>query len=293
MMQFACMSLTTEHAPFLAGRAVNRLGYGAAFRVAGRIDHPDLLDSQERICAVLRRAVSLGVDFIDTADSYGGGGSERLIARTLYPYPAELRIATKSGVAVDAERNRRLNGRPQALKAACEASLRRLRVETIDLYQLHWPDPAWPLEDQVGALEELRAAGKVRQIGLCNVTVAQAEAACAVAPIAAVQNRFGVADQGQWPMIEWCAARGILFIAYSPLAVLRDPGGGGGRVAALAASGRVTVAQLALHWLRRCAPAVLAIPGTISIAHVEENMASAACEIPLQELTSLVSWPDP
>jgi pyridoxine 4-dehydrogenase len=266
---------------------LSRLGYGAALRVAGRVGKRPSPRMQTIARTVMRRAAALGADLIDTADSYGPTYSEALLAQALHPYSG-LVIATKGGVEINAGGQRRLNGRPEYLKQACEASLRRLRLDSIPLYQLHWPDPEIPFADQIGALAALRQAGKIRMAGLCNVTVAQAQAAQRIMPIAAVQCRFGISDTTERPMASWCAAHGVAFIAYRPLAVLQSPESAiAHRVAALAARHGVTAAQIALAWLLRQAPHIIAIPGTTSLPHLEENMAAACLAAKLPDLDHL------
>ena len=222
-----------------------RLGYGAALRVNGRPADRQSLPDMALARLVLQRAVAEGAILLDTADSYGPALSEELVGEALHPYPAGLLLATKGGVQRLGPAETRLNGRPAHLRAACEASLRRLRVDAIGLYQLHWPDPEVPWAEQIGALVELRDAGLVREIGLCNVTIAQLKDAVALAPIAAVQGRFGLAHQEGAAMAAACAGFGIAFIAFGSLAVLRQPAG---RLA-LAEAARphgATAAQLAL-----------------------------------------------
>jgi pyridoxine 4-dehydrogenase len=273
----------------IGGLNLSRLGYGAALRVDGRVGKRLSPRRQSIACAVMRRAVALGAELIDTADSYGPRTSEALLAEALYPYSG-LVIATKGGVETNAGGQRRLNGRPEYLKQACEASLRRLRLDSIPLYQLHWPDPEIPFADQIGALAVLQDAGKIRMAGLCNVTVAQAQAARRLMSIAAIQCRFGVTDTTQRPMADWCAAHGVAFIAYRPLAVLQSPESAiARRVAALAARQSVSIAQIALAWLLRQAPHIIAIPGTTSLPHLEENMVAADLAERLPELDHLNS----
>lgn len=266
---------------------LSRLGYGAALRMDGRVGRQLSPRRQSLACGVMRRAAALGAELIDTADSYGPSTSETLLAEALYPYSGLL-IATKGGVETNAAGQRRLNGRPDYLKQACEASLRRLRLDSIPLYQLHWPDPEIPFADQIGALAVLQDAGKIRMAGLCNVTVAQAQAARRLMPIAAIQCRFGITDTTQRPLADWCAAHQLAFIAYRPLAVLQNREMAiAQRVAALAARHGVSVAQIALAWLLRQAPHVIAIPGTTSLPHLEENMAAACLAEQLPELDHL------
>ena len=223
--------------------AVRRLGFGAMRIVADR-------DAGVR---VVRRAVELGVTFIDTADIYGAGVSEELIARALHPYPEGLVIATKGGIGAGFQRRLR-DGRPEYLRRACDASLRRLRLERIDLYYLHRHDPEVPIEESVGALQQLRDEGKIRLIGLSNVSLGQLRAAQAVARIVAVQNEFSRGLLTSEDVLDACEAEGIAFIPWNPLGEgLREPAS-------------------ELHWLLDRSPVLLAIPGTSKVAHLEENM---------------------
>jgi pyridoxine 4-dehydrogenase len=260
---------------------VRRLGFGAM-----RITGPGVLgwpEDRQNSLAVLRRAVELGVNLIDTADSYGPEVSELLIAEALHPYPQGLLIATKGGL-VRTERGRwPVDGSPEHLREACEASLRRLRLERIDLYQLHRPDPAVALEDSVGELARLRQEGKIRHVGLSNVSGEQLARAQAVVPIASVQNRYSLADRRSEDVLEDCERQGIAFLPWYPLAVgdLAMPGGALGRIA----GGRgATPAQVALAWLLARSPVVCPIPGTASLRHLEENVGAASLELTDEEL---------
>jgi pyridoxine 4-dehydrogenase len=263
---------------------VRRLGFGAM-----RITGPGVIgwpEDRENSLAVLRRAIELGVNLIDTADSYGPEVSELLIAEALHPYPDGLVIATKGGL-VHTERGRwPVDGSPEHLREACEASLRRLRLERIDLYQLHRPDPDVPLEDSVGELARLRGEGKIRHVGLSNVSVEQLARAQAIVPIASVQNRYSLAERKYEDVLEACERQGVAFLPWYPLAVgdLALPGGALGRVAS--ARG-VTPAQVALAWLLARSPTVCPIPGTGSLRHLEENLAAASLELTDEELGAL------
>jgi len=251
---------------------VHRLGFGAMRLTGPGVWGPP---GDEAACtAVLRRAVDLGVDFIDTADSYGPEVSERLIRQALFPYPPELRIATKAGLARTGPNAWHPLGRPEYLRQQCELSLRRLGVDTIDLFQLHRIDPQVPAEDQFGTLAALRAEGKVRHVGLSEVGVADLQAALACTPVATVQNRYNLVDRAAEPVLAECEARGIGFIPWFPLAAgeLARPGG---VVAAVAEELHATPGQVALAWLLHRSPAMLPIPGTASVAHLEENCAAA------------------
>jgi pyridoxine 4-dehydrogenase len=263
---------------------VRRLGFGAM-----RITGPGVLgwpEDRQNSLAVLRRAVELGVNLIDTADSYGPEVSELLIAEALHPYSQGLVIATKGGL-VRTERGRwPVDGSPEHLREACEASLRRLRLERIDLYQLHRPDPEVPLEDSVGELARLRQEGKIRHVGLSNVSVEQLARAQAIVPIASVQNRYSLADRKSEDVLEACEREGIAFLPWYPLAVgdLAMPGGALGRIASARGA---TPAQVALAWLLARSPVVCPIPGTASLRHLEENVVAASLELTDEELGAL------
>jgi pyridoxine 4-dehydrogenase len=259
---------------------VARLGFGA-MRVTGEGVWGPPADRREAL-AVLRRTVELGIDLIDTADSYGPNVSEELIAEALRPYPPGLVIATKAGFERTGPGQWTVNGRPKHLRRACEGSLRRLGVETIDLYQLHRIDPEVPPEDQLGTLADLRAEGKIRHVGLSEVTVEQIRAAREIVPVATVQNRYNLEDRAWEEVLEHCEAEGIGFIPWYPLAVgkLAEEGG------ALAdAAGRLgaTPAQVALAWLLARSPVMLPIPGTSKVRHLEENVAAASLELSDEE----------
>jgi aryl-alcohol dehydrogenase-like predicted oxidoreductase len=226
---------------------------------------------------LLRRAVDLGVTFFDTADAYGPYECELLVAEALHPY-RDLVVATKGGLRRHGPGRWSKDGRPAHLKAACEASLRRLRVDCIELYQLHAVDPAVPLEESLGALAELRAAGKIRRIGICNVTSDELERAVAVVPFVSVQNRFSVADRSTADVLERCEARGIAFVAWAPLAkgyLARRPG----RLSRAAAASGATPGQVALAWVLGRSPVTIPIPGTSSPAHLEENVGAAGLRL--------------
>jgi aryl-alcohol dehydrogenase-like predicted oxidoreductase len=235
---------------------------------------------------VLRRAIELGIDFIDTADSYGPDVNERLIAEALHPYPRGLVIATKGGFVRPGPNQWTEDGRPDHLRAACEGSLRRLRVERIDLYQLHRIDSKVPAQDQLGTLRALQAEGKIRHIGLSEVTVAQIEAARAIVPIVSVQNRYSLTDRAHEDVVDYCERNGIGFIPWYPLAAgaLVAPGG---PVERLARRLGCTTAQLALAWLLRRSPVMLPIPGTSRVGHLEQNVAAASLALDDQQWADL------
>ena len=266
---------------------VRRLGYGA-MRITGEGiwgDPPDV-ESARRL---LRRVVELGIDFIDTADSYGPGTSERLIAEALHPYPPGLVIATKGGIVRPGPGRWEPDGRPEHLRAACLASLARLRLERIDLYQFHLVDPAVPIEDSIGELARLRDEGKVRHIGVSNVNLHQLERARSVAPIVSVQNRYNVADRGSDPVLAICERDGLAFIPWSPLT--QSPKDAGAvRRAALERWARrreVSFAQAATAWLLARSEAMLPIPGTSSIVHLEDNVLAGELRFTPEELLEI------
>jgi pyridoxine 4-dehydrogenase len=255
---------------------VRRLGFGA-MRLTGPGIWGEPRDHDEAI-RVLRRAIELGVNFIDTADSYGPEVSERLIAEALYPYPADLIIATKAGLERPGPDQWTENGRPEHLRAACEGSLRRLRLERIDLYQLHRIDPKVPAEDQLGTLKELQAQGKIKHIGLSEVSVAQIEHARTLVPIVTVQNRYSIVDQTAEDVLDYCERSEIGFIPWFPLGA-GDLTARGSALDRIAAQFNVTTSQLALAWLLWRSPVVLPIPGTSRVEHLEENVAAAALKL--------------
>jgi aryl-alcohol dehydrogenase-like predicted oxidoreductase len=235
---------------------------------------------------VLRRALELSVNFIDTADSYGPEVSERLIAETLHPYPQGLVIGTKGGQIRPGPGQWVPNGRPEHLRQALDGSLRRLELERIDLYQFHRPDPAVPIEESVGALAEMQREGKIRHIGVSNVTVGQLERAQSVAAIVSVQNRYNLTDRSSDDVLAYCERHGIAFIPWAPLGAgpLTEPGGALGRVAE---KNQATQGQISLAWLLQRSPVMLVIPGTSRVAHLEENVAAARITLSAAELATL------
>jgi aryl-alcohol dehydrogenase-like predicted oxidoreductase len=255
---------------------VNRLGYGA-MRITGPGVWGEPADS-DAARAVLRRAVELEVTLIDTADAYGPEVSERLIAETLHPYAAGLVIATKGGLVRSGPNRWRPDCSPAHLREACEGSLRRLRLECIDLYQLHTVDPKVPYEESVGALAELQREGRIRHVGVCNVTAVQLEQARALVEVVSVQNRYNLTDRSSEAVLEVCTAEGLGFLPWYPLAVgsLANPGT---PLADLARARGATAGQLALAWLLHRSPVMLPIPGTGSVRHLEENVAAAAVRL--------------
>ena len=263
---------------------VNRLGYGA-MRITGKgIWGPPA--SKADAIRVLRRAVELGVNFIDTADSYGPNVSEELIAEALHPYPADLVIATKGGFERPGPDRWVENGTPEHLAAACEGSLRRLRLERIDLYQLHRIDPKVPAEDQLGTLKKLQAEGKIRHIGLSEVSVRQIQQAQKMVEVVSVQNRYSLTDRGAEDVLQYCEKSGIGFIPWFPLAAGRLSGPGGA-IARVAEKAGATPSQVALAWLLQHSLVMLPIPGTSSVAHLEENVRAAGLKTEAEELDRL------
>lgn len=273
---------------------VSRMGFGAM-----RITGPGIWGpprDRAAALAVLRRAVELGVNIIDTADSYGPDVSEDLIAEALFPYPADLVVATKGGHTRSGPDQWTPAGEPAHLQAALAGSLKRLRLERIDLYQLHRPDPKVAFERSVEAVAEMQAAGKVRHVGLSNVSVAQIESARKIVPIVSVQNRFnnatrgdtvfnGVTNDETLAVVDYCTAHGIAFFPWGPLAAGKLSSE---RISAVAAARNATANQIALAWLLRRSPVIIPIPGTASIAHLEENVAAASIQLSDQEYESLL-----
>jgi aryl-alcohol dehydrogenase-like predicted oxidoreductase len=251
---------------------ITRLGYGA-MRITGDGVWGEPRDRTEAL-KVLRRAVELGIEFIDTADSYGPNVSEEIIAEALHPYPENLVIATKGGFDRPGPNRWVENGKPEHLRAACEGSLRRLRLERIDLYQLHRIDSKVPVEDQLGALRELQAEGKIRHIGLSEVSVKQIQQARTLVPIVSVQNRYSVSDRGSEAVLDYCEEESIGFIPWFPLAAGKLSGDQS-PVNRLAVEWKATPWQVALAWLLQRSPVMLPIPGTSKVAHLEENVAAA------------------
>ena len=263
---------------------VSRLGFGA-MRLCG----PGVWGEPEEPRAaetVLRHVVELGINLIDTADAYGPEVSERQISRSLYPYPENLVIATKGGYTRQGPGRWRTNGRPKHLREACEGSLRRLKLDRIDLYQLHRPDRRVPFEDSIETLAELREEGKIRHVGLSNVGVREISLALDMVPIASVQNRYNLTDRSSEAVIEACEREGIAFIPWYPLATgkLARPGG---PVDEIAGRHGATPAQVALAWLLAKSPVMLPIPGTSSVEHLEENVAAADLRLTDRDLAAL------
>jgi pyridoxine 4-dehydrogenase len=266
------------------GPTVRRLGFGAMRLTGPGIwGEPEDPDECRR---TLRRAVELGVNLIDTADSYGPEVSERLIAEALHPYPADLVIATKGGLTRTGPGQWPRNGRPEHLREACEGSLRRLKLDRIELYQLHAPDENVPYEESLGALIELREEGKIAHIGISNVSVELLDQALAMTEVVTVQNRFNLADRHSEDVLDACTERGIGFIPWFPLATgrLAQPGG---PLDDAARAHDATPSQIALAWLLGRSPVMLPIPGTSKVAHLEDNVAAAQVRLDAEEIRTL------
>jgi pyridoxine 4-dehydrogenase len=259
---------------------VRRLGFGA-MRITGPGIWGEPRDRDEAK-AVLRRAVELGVNFIDTADSYGPHVSEELIAEALHPYPDDLVIATKGGLERTGPNRWPSNAHPDHLREVCDGSLQRLRLDEIPLYQLHRPDPRVPYEDSVGALVELKEQGKIRHIGVSNVNEAELRVAQSLTPVVSVQNRYNHLDRASETMLDLCEQEDIAFIPYSPI---QDTGAK--TLSDVAARHRVTATQAVLAWLLARSPAMLPIPGTGSVAHLEENVTAASITLAPDEVAAL------
>jgi aryl-alcohol dehydrogenase-like predicted oxidoreductase len=265
---------------------VHRLGFGA-MRITGPGIWGEPADRDEAT-RVLRRTVELGLDLIDTADSYGPNVSEELIAEALHPYPDGLIIATKAGLTRQGPNLWAAVGRPEYLHQQLELSLRRLRVERIDLYQFHRVDEKVPLEDSLGKLEDLRAAGKIRHIGVSNVTLDQLQQARRVVNVVTVQNRYNLTDRASQDVLDYCTAEGIGFIPWAPLAT-GELAGSGSVLDVAAKAHNATPSQLALAWLLHLSPVVLPIPGTSTVAHLEDNVAAAKIKLTAGEVADLTA----
>ncbi len=268
---------------------VNRMGFGAM-----RITGPDIWGEPQdpaQARAVLHRALDLGVNFIDTADAYGPEVSERLIAQALYPYPRGLLIATKGGLLRPSPVQWIPAGRPAHLREACEASLKRLKLERIDLYQLHRIDPAVPLEESVGELAKLQNEGKIRHVGVSNFKADELERARRVVPIASVQNRYNVADRASQDVLDVCTRERIVFIPWAPIArgstERLENDASGKELEAVAQARGVSVLQLAIAWLLAKSPQMLPIPGTSSPEHLEEDVAAARLSLTAAEMSRI------
>jgi len=260
---------------------VRRMGFGA-MRVTGDGIWGEPPDTGEAR-AVLRRVVDLGVNFIDTADSYGPEVSERLIAEALYPYPDDLVIATKGGLVRPGPGRWDPDGRPEHLREACEGSLRRLRLDQIPLYQFHRPDPGVPLADSLGALVQLKAEGKIRHIGISNVSASQLRAAQQVTPVASVQNRYNAADRKSESVLDTCETEQLAFLPWAPI----QQADGNHAVTEAAKRHGASPRQIVLAWLLARSPAMLPIPGSGSAEHAAANVAAAAIELDAEEVAAI------
>ncbi|TCN32877.1 aryl-alcohol dehydrogenase-like predicted oxidoreductase [Kribbella orskensis] len=260
---------------------VNRLGFGAMRITGAGIWGPP--SDRDEAKAVLRRSVELGVNFIDTADSYGPQVSEELIGETLYPYPDDLVIATKGGLERTGPGQWPTNGRPEHLIEACEGSLRRLKLEQIPLYQFHRPDPAVPLEDSIGALVTLKEQGKIRHVGLSNVTEDQLRRAQRLTPIASIQNRYNVDDRRSESLADLCEQEQLVFLPWAPIQDLDN----NRPVQDLAQRYNAEPRQIVLAWLLARSPSILPIPGTGSVSHLEDNIAAASIKLTPAEVASV------
>lgn len=266
--------------------SVHRLGFGAMRLTGEGIWGPP--KNRTEAIAVLRRAVELDVNFIDTADSYGPNVNEELIAEALVPYPSGLVIATKGGWNRPGPNQWTHDATPAHLRKAVEGSLKRLRLESMDLYQLHTPDPVVSFEDSVGTLAQLKSEGKIRHIGLSNVTQEHIERARRIVPIVSVQNRYSFADREWDYVVDYCERNGIAFIPWFPL--------GAGRVAGetldqIARAHQATPHQVAIAWLLKRSPNMLPIPGTSSVKHLEENIAATSLQLSDEEFQKLSRVP--
>jgi aryl-alcohol dehydrogenase-like predicted oxidoreductase len=260
---------------------VNRLGFGAMRITGAGIWGPP--GDRDEAKAVLRRAVELGVNFIDTADSYGPHVSEELIGEALYPYPDDLVIATKGGLVRPGPGQWLADGRPEHLIEVCEGSLRRLKLEQIPLYQFHRPDPDVPLEDSIGALVTLKEEGKIRHIGLSNVTEDQLRRAQRLTPIVSIQNRYNIDDRQSESLADLCEQEQLVFLPWAPLQDLDN----NRPVQELAQRYHAQPRQIVLAWLLARSPAILPIPGTGSVSHLEDNIAATSIKLTPAEVASL------
>ena len=260
---------------------VNRLGFGAMRITGDGIWGPPA--DRDEAKAVLRRAIELGVNFIDTADSYGPHVSEELISEALHPYPDDLVIATKGGLERTGPGQWPTNGRPEHLIEACDGSLRRLKLEQITLYQFHRPDPAVPLEDSINALVTLKEQGKIRHIGLSNVTEKQLRRAQRLTPIVSIQNRYNVDDRRSESLVDLCEQEQMVFLPWAPIQNFDS----NGIVQQLAQRYDATTRQIVLAWLLARSPSILPIPGTGSVTHLDANVAAAAIKLTMADVASV------
>ncbi|MEM6612178.1 MAG: aldo/keto reductase [Cyanobacteria bacterium P01_C01_bin.72] len=270
---------------------VNRIGYGA-MRLSGQPGNFGAYSDWEGGKQLLRRAVELGVDFIDTAEAYGAGFNEKIIADALYPYTEDLIIATKGGINKPAPDKILADASPKFLRKGVEGSLQRLKIEQIDLYQLHRPDPKVPFAESIGALKELRDEGKIRHLGLSNVSIEQIEQARKIVPIVSVQNKFSISDRTHQEILDYCTKNNIAFVPHGslgahPLKKGAPLANADGVIADIATKKDVKPNQIALAWLLHRAPNIILIPGTTTIAHLEENMAAGSISLTSEEISML------
>jgi aryl-alcohol dehydrogenase-like predicted oxidoreductase len=267
---------------------VNRLGFGA-MRITGRGawgDPPDIATAVR----VLQRAVRLGVTFIDTADSYGPEVSENLIARALYPYSSDIVVATKGGLVRPGAEVWNRDARPEHLREACEASLKRLRRDRIDLYQLHAVDPEVALEDSIGELVRLKSEGKIRHIGVSNVSLGELQRCERLTPVVSVQNRYNLEERQSDEVLTYCESRAIAFLPWAPLGSGRHASGSGKGLRALSAVAQrhgISIGQAAIAWLLKRSTVMLPIPGTGSVEHLEQNVAAGSVRLSPQDMHDL------
>ncbi|MEO1094706.1 MAG: aldo/keto reductase [Cyanobacteria bacterium J06638_28] len=287
------MTTSTRSSTFNLGGdlTVNRLGYGA-MRLTGQPGNFGPYADWEAGQRLLQRAVELGVNFIDTAEAYGPEHNEAIIADGLHPYAEDLVIATKGGIHKPAPDNIKADGSPDSLRRGVDGSLQRLKRDRIDLYQLHRPDPQVPFAESIQALATLQQEGKIRHIGVSNVSLEQLQEAQTIAPITSVQNRFSLSDRSHEAILDYCTAHNIAFIPYGSLGAHPLKRGApiaqaGGTLAEIAQSYSVTPTQIALAWLLHRAPNILLIPGTTTIAHLEDNVKAASLLLSESELARL------
>src|SRR3954465_2074001 len=281
------MTTTAEQAGTfrLGDKEVRRMGFGA-MRITGKGVWGPPEDHDEAI-RVLKRALELGVNLIDTADSYGPEVSENLIAEALHPYPQDLVIATKGGLRRTGPGAWARDLRPERIKECCEASLRRLKVDRIDVYQLHAVDPKGPYEETVGAVADLKAEGKIRHVGVCNVGRTDLETARAIVDVVSVQNRYSLVDRGAEMVLEVCAKEGIGFLPWYPLGAGDLGDDAAATLDEVAAAHDASRFQVAIAWLLHHSPVMLPIPGTSKVAHLDENVAAAGIELSAEEKAKL------
>ena len=275
---------------------IDRLGYGA-MRLCAQPGNFGPYPDWEGGKRLLRRAVELGINFIDTAHPYGPGWNEEIIAEALAPYPPGVIVTTKGGIEKTAPDKIFPDGSPTSLRRFCEGSLRRLKLERIELYQFHRPDPNVPFAESVGALAALRAEGKIRHVGLSNVTFAQVKEAQSIVPIASVQNRYNLSEREDDPVVDYCAGQKIAYLPWGPLAAKpfapeAPLAAASGSIATIAQELGATAGQVALAWLLHRSPNIILIPGTTSIAHLEENVGAREIKLSTEQFAMLAKQAD-